>query len=283
MAVRVGVGVLPAPTALGGLPGVPEWGLAARLGVGLQPVRLRRRPEPVALVGEPGASMSGEPEMTLEKALFWARTLSEPERARELDSTDTDYLARATARLLVEYDRLTGDAHKPSPEGSRQGGNLQDYIRQRPISEKPDDAPACPFCTSRDIEARATVTTDMGWVGGINPNHRETGCSCLACDSEFSRHCEGLSVWYTDRPIPYGPTRVLLGIATDRRGTRYGVEDYQYTCSKCEGAVHLKRRPIPNQNLVIQPGVDAPTHSLHVHCTSCGREGEIADTPQVPS
>lgn len=45
--------------------------------------------------------------MTLEKALFWARTLSEPERARELDSTDTDYLARATARLLVEYDRLT--------------------------------------------------------------------------------------------------------------------------------------------------------------------------------
>lgn len=102
----MGVGVLPSPAAFGGLPGVPEWGLAARLGFGLQPVRLRRRPEPVALVGEPGATMSGEPEMSLEKALFWARTLSEPERARELDSTDADYLARATARLLVEYDRL---------------------------------------------------------------------------------------------------------------------------------------------------------------------------------
>lgn len=54
-------------------------------------------------------------EMNLEDALRWARTLSEPDRAMELDGTDTDFLARATARLLVEFDRVTNDAYKPPP------------------------------------------------------------------------------------------------------------------------------------------------------------------------
>mgnify|MGYP000644393902 CR=1 FL=1 len=54
-------------------------------------------------------------EMSLKDALRWARSLSEPSRARELDGTDVDFLARATARLLVEFDRVTNDAHKPPP------------------------------------------------------------------------------------------------------------------------------------------------------------------------
>lgn len=50
-------------------------------------------------------------EMSLEDALYWARSLSEPNRAAELDGTDVEYLARATARLLVEFDRITNNAH----------------------------------------------------------------------------------------------------------------------------------------------------------------------------
>lgn len=54
-------------------------------------------------------------EMSLKDALRWARTLSKPSRAAELDGTDTYFLAQATARLLVEFDRVTNDAHKPPP------------------------------------------------------------------------------------------------------------------------------------------------------------------------
>lgn len=53
--------------------------------------------------------------MSLEEALRWARCLSEPERALELDRTDTEFLAEATARLLVEFDRVTNNAFKPPP------------------------------------------------------------------------------------------------------------------------------------------------------------------------
>lgn len=44
--------------------------------------------------------------VNLKDAERWVRTLSEPERAKELDGTDADFLARASARMLVEYDRL---------------------------------------------------------------------------------------------------------------------------------------------------------------------------------
>ena len=57
-----------------------------------------------------------EQRMTLKDALYWARTLSQPERAMELDGTDVDFLARATQRLLEEFDKVTNNAYPPTKD-----------------------------------------------------------------------------------------------------------------------------------------------------------------------
>jgi hypothetical protein len=50
--------------------------------------------------------------------------------------------------------------------------DIFDIIRERPLTETPDDEATCPYCDAKQGHLPITGTTCLGWFGSVNPNHR---------------------------------------------------------------------------------------------------------------
>lgn len=150
--------------------------------------------------------------------------------------------------------------------------SILDIVKERPLTEGPDDPAHCPYCDSTNVKVRSRSSTLVGYTGPVNTNHQWHESECERCETLYVREIKGLNVWYTPHRDHRKP-QVLKGIPTC-------FEDYQYTCAKCSGPVLRTYRDLrgnPTQSLCTNrvDGKDVREYTVHYNCTQCGHGGEV--------
>ena len=151
--------------------------------------------------------------------------------------------------------------------------NLFNIVSDVPLDEKPEDTPKCPYCDSEHLTKEDEITTLLGWLGKVNPNHIWNYYFCIECKQRFIREIKESNVWYTDKR---GPGHVLKGMPSC-------FENYIYHCAKCGEEVHRYTTKLdgvtPSTGFGVatnSDGIMVKQYRVFYKCASCGHGGEVA-------